>query len=80
MDNLYYIILLFVFLYIFISLNYYIFKFQEDTTLYIEDSKEIINIRDDNKLTFYDISMQDRRYVEEARKYYKRKIVRFLMK
>lgn len=33
-----------------------------------------------NKLTFYDISMQDRRYVEEARKYYKRKIVRFLMK
>lgn len=54
MDNLYYIILLFVFLYIFISLNYYIFKFQEDTTLYIEDSKEIINIRDDNKLTFYE--------------------------
>jgi hypothetical protein len=33
-----------------------------------------------DKLTFYDISMQDRRYVEEARKYYKRKIVRFLMK
>ena len=33
-----------------------------------------------DKLNFYDISMQDRRYFEEVTKYYNRKIVRFLMK
>ena len=33
-----------------------------------------------DKLNFYDISIQDRRYFQEKKKYYNRKIVRFLMK
>ena len=33
-------------------MRYYIFNFQDDTTLFIEDSS-VDKVRDDNKLTYY---------------------------
>jgi|TARA_B000000565_G_scaffold200939_1_gene154552 hypothetical protein len=52
-------------------MRYYIFNFQDDTTLFIEDSS-VDKVRDDNKLTYYqfppDYNIQDNKGLSVSKK------------
>ena len=52
-------------------MRYYVFNFQDDTTLFIEDSS-VDKVRDDNKLTYYqfppDYNIQDNKGLSVSKK------------
>jgi len=66
-----YIIVLLSIIYILLCMRYYIFNFQDDTTLFIEDSS-VDKVRDDNKLTYYqfppDYNIQDNKGLSVSKK------------